>query len=123
QVDLMLTIDPVKEAHLAIKEVGEQMAGNAGREVYNAIPLLDDKKILPPNVWTRNQPSILYKPSNVTRSISFYQNVDTEGIKGPVKFGIHGSPIHNADRNYFIDKGLGTDAHGAIATHEKTKEE
>ncbi len=121
KVDLMLTIDPVKEAHLAVGEVLSQIAGNANREIYNAIPFVDDVEIKPPNVWTRRQPNALYKPDNVTRSVNVYQNVDTDGLKGPVKFGIHGSPIHGADINQFISKDLGSDAHGEITRHEKTK--
>jgi len=119
QVDLMLTIDPVKEAHLAVSEVLEQIAGNANREIYNAIPFTDDVEIKAPNVWTRRQPDTLYKPSNVTRAVNFYQNVDSEGLKMAIKFGIHGSPIHHADLNLFINEDLSDDAHGLIATQEK----
>ncbi len=121
KVDLMLTIDPVKEAHLAVGEVLSQIAGNANRSVYNAIPFVEEIEIMPPNVWTRNQPETLYKPENVNRSVNVYQNVDTDGLKGPIKFGIHGSPIYNADLNQFISNDLTTDAHGEIARHEKTK--
>ncbi len=120
-VDLMLTIDPVKEAHLAVDEVLAQIAGNANRAVYNRLPFVDDVEIKPPNVWTRRQPNTLYKPSNTTRAVNVYQNVDTEGLKSSIKFGIHGSPIHNADYNLFIKDGLGGDAHGEITRHEKTK--
>lgn len=121
KVDLMLTIDPVKEAHLAVTEVLSQMAGNANRSIYNAIPFTPDVEIKPPNVWTRRQPQILYKPDNVDVSANVYQNVDTDGLKGPIKFGIHGSPIHEADINQFISTNLGSDAHGEITRHEKTK--
>tara|TARA_R110000868_G_scaffold159516_1_gene388387 strand:+ start:4411 stop:5586 length:1176 start_codon:yes stop_codon:yes gene_type:complete len=121
-VDLMLTIDPVKEAHLAVDEVLAQIAGNANRAVYNSLPFVDDVEIKPPNVWTRRQPNTLYKPSNTSRAVNVYQNVDTEGLKSSIKFGIHGSPIHNADINLFIKDGLGGDAHGEITRHDKTKE-
>lgn len=40
-----------------------------------------------------------------------------------IKFGIHGSPIHNADLNVFISEGLSDDAHGLIAKHEKTTQQ
>lgn len=120
KVDLMLTIDPVKEAHLAVNEVMGQYAGNANRSIYNTIPFVDDLPIVPPNVWTRRQPATLYRPTNVQRAVSVYQNIDTEGIKGPVKFGIRGSPIHDADLNLYLKEGLGSDAHGAISKHERT---
>ena len=123
KVDLMLTIDPVKEAHLAVGEVFSQVAGNANRAVYNAIPFVDDVEIKPPNVWTRRQPDTLYKPSNTARAVNFYQNVDSEGLKMAVKFGIHGSPIHNADLNLFINEDLSDDAHGLIAKHDKVIEQ
>jgi len=110
EVDLVFSIDPVKEAHEAVKEVLSQMAGNLVRE---------DK---PVNVWTRKQPESLYKPSNAKRWVNVYQNVDTDGLKGAVKFGIRGSPIENADKNFFIKEGLKNDAHGAIAKHTKTLE-
>jgi len=121
KIDLMLTIDPVKEAHLAVGEVLSQIAGNTNRHIYNSIPFVDDVEIKPPNVWTRKQPKTLYKPDNVLRSANVYQNVDTDGLKGPIKFGIHGSPIQGADINQFISKDLGSDAHGEITRHEKTK--
>lgn len=121
KVDLMLTIDPVKEAHLAVGEVLSQIAGNANRSIYNSIPFVDDVEIKPPNVWTRRQPDTLYKPDNVSRSVNVYQNVDTDGLKGPIKFGIHGSPVHNADINQFISNDLGSDAHGEITRHERTR--
>lgn len=123
EVDLMLTIDPVKEAHLAVTEVLSQIAGNTNREIYNAIPFLDDVEIKPPNVWTRRQPQTLYKPSNVKRAVNFYQNVDKKGLNMSIKFGIHGSPIHDADLNVFISEGLSDDAHGLIAKHDKTIEQ
>lgn len=121
EIDLMLTIDPVKEAHLAVAEVTSQMAGNANRSIYNSIPFVDDVEIKPPNVWTRRQPDTLYKPSNVDRSVNVYQNIDSEGLKGPLKFGIHGSPIDGADINQFLKEDLGSDAHGEITRHQKTQ--
>ena len=122
EIDLFFSIDPVKEAHLAVGEVVSQIAGNANRSLYNLIPFVEDKEIKPPNVWTRHQPEILYRPRNTKRMINVYQNVDTDGLKGPIKFGIHGSPIEGADVNRYISDELGSDAHGLIGRHEKTLE-
>ncbi len=99
KANLVLSIDPVKEAQHAMGEVLEQLPSYIlGKEV---------------NVWSRKQPESLYKTSNSNRWINFYQNVDSNGLDLPIKFGIHGSPIHDADRNVFI-KGLGAKAHGEI---------
>jgi hypothetical protein len=95
--DLVISLDPVKEAQHAMGEALDQ--------------LLSFKEI---NVWSRKQPKSLYKTSNTKRWINFYQNRDKNGLNFPVKFGIHGSPIHNADINYYISDGLGDKAHGQI---------
>ena len=119
KIDLVFSIDPVKEAHEAIKEVATQYAGRAADHAANYIPFVDikDKTI---NVWTREQPYSLYKPSNTSRWVNVYQNKDKLGLKGPIQFGIHGSPISNADYNSFVTSGLGDDAHGAITSHSET---
>lgn len=118
---LVLSIDPVKEAHHAIQEVLEQVPQNTAVGLINKIPKVKIKNT-PVNVWTRNQPSSLYKPGNADRWINFYQQEDTEGIGMPIKFGIHGSPIAGADENIFIKKGLGAKGHGEITYHDKTLE-
>lgn len=121
KVDLVFSMDPVKEAHEAVKEVVSQYSGNAARDLQRKFS--DDvPKNKPVHVWSRQQPKVLYKPSNALQWINVYQNVDTLGLKGPVEFGIRGSPVHLADVNKFISTGLGADAHGAIAYHEKTSE-
>lgn len=121
KVDLVFTMDPVKEAHEAVKEVISQYSGNAVRDLERK--LSDDvPKNKPVNVWTRDQPKVLYKVSNAKQWINVYQGVDTLGLKGPVAFGIRGSPVYKADVNQYIKEGLGKDAHGAIVYHEKTTE-
>ena len=120
KIDLVFSMDPVKEAHEAIKEVGSQFAQRAKDHALNYIPYVDikDKAI---NVWTREQPNSLYKPSNTSRWVNVYQNKDELGLKiKDYKFGIHGSPIANADYNSFVTKGMGADAHGAITSHAET---
>lgn len=116
--DLVITIDPVKEAHHAIQEVASQYAGKVGDEILDYIPFVEVDNDKPVNVWTRKQPNSLYKTSNSERWISFYQNVDSHGLGMAPKFGIHGSPINQADHNYFI-QGLGTKAHGEICYDEE----
>jgi hypothetical protein len=119
EADLVLTIDPVKEAHHAIGEVADQYAGKVGTALIDFIPFVDpEPHDKPVNVWSRKQPKSLYKTSNTKKWINFYQNEDKNGIDLPVKFGIHGSPIHNADNNYFI-KDVGRKGHGAITYDER----
>ncbi|MBY0518091.1 MAG: hypothetical protein K2P81_14375 [Bacteriovoracaceae bacterium] len=115
KADLVFTIDPVKEAQHALEEVVSQYAGMAGDAILDSIPFVDVEEHKPVNVWTRKQPNSLYKTSNSKKWINVYQNVDQDGIKMAVKFGIHGSPIHNATENHFITKDLDHGAHGGIA--------
>ena len=120
KIDLVFSMDPVKEAHEAIKEVGSQFAQRKADHIANYIPYVDIKD-KPINVWTREQPESLYKPSNTSRWVNVYQNKDELGLKiKDYKFGIHGSPIANADYNSFVTKGMGADAHGAITSHAET---
>ncbi len=119
KIDLVFSMDPVKEAHEAIKEVVAQYAGRAADHAANYIPFVDIKD-KPINVWTRQQPYSLYKPSNTSRWVNVYQNKDKLGLKGPITFGIHGSPIANADYNSFVNSALGDDAHGSITYHSET---
>jgi hypothetical protein len=122
KADLVMTIDPVKEAHHAIEEVADQFAGKVGTALIDYIPFVNpEPHDKPVNVWSRKQPKSLYKTSNTKKWINFYQNEDSNGIDLPVKFGIHGSPIHNADKNYFI-QGLGKKGHGGICYDERVLE-
>ena len=120
KIDLVFSMDPVKEAHEAIKEVASQFAQRKADHIANYIPYVDIKD-KPINVWTREQPESLYKPSNTSRWVNVYQNKDELGLKiKDYKFGIHGSPIANADYNSFVTTGMGADAHGAITSHAET---
>jgi hypothetical protein len=117
--DLTVTIDPVKEAQHAIQEVASQYAGKAGNRLLQLLPLMKvESDDMPVNVWSRRQGNSLYKTSNSRRWINFYQNSDKNGLEISVKFGIHGSPIKNADSNNYI-KELGDKAHGEICYNEK----
>lgn len=119
KIDLVFSMDPVKEAHEAMKEVSSQYGGRVMDRAADYLPFIDVKD-RPINVWTRDQPQSLYKPSNTSRWVNVYQNKDTEGLKGPIKFGIRGSPIANADVNKYISKGMGSDAHGTIVYSDET---
>jgi len=119
EASLVFTIDPVKEAHEAIKEVAGQKISNTVDD-YN--PFTDNKH-KSPKVWSRKQPKSLYKTSNAKRWINFYQSKDNKsGDAGFMKFGIAGSPISKADSNYYIKDDLGKKPHGNITYHEKTLE-
>ncbi len=120
-VDLVLTIDPVKEAQHAISEVIPQLAHRYTEQAAGWILNVDvpNKQVA---VWSRSQPKVLYKTSNVKRWINFYQQVDTKGLKGSVKFGIKGSPIYRADENYYLKTGLGASAHSEIGYHSSLKD-
>lgn len=119
-VDLAFSIDPVKEAHHAVQEVLPQKIGEPLR--YARWKLMggsgDDYPYSA--VWSSGQPSSLYKSSNVKEHVNFYQNEDREGLKiggDAMRFGIHGSPIANADNHYI--KGVGTSGHGEITYDKK----
>lgn len=111
-IDLAFTIDPVKEAHEAIKEVLPQKAGEPARFLKWKITGGDYPYSA---VWSRSQPKSLYKASNVKKHINFYQTEDREGLKiggDLARFGIHGSPIQGGENIHL--KSIGADAHGSI---------
>ncbi len=97
-LDLVFSMDPVKEAQKAMKEV-------AGKYLTGKRPVTVDGK---------DEGKLLYKPENTKRWVNVYQNVDTDGLKGKVKFGIHGSPIKGADTNLHVKDKIGSSAHGEI---------
>lgn len=102
-IDLVFSMDPVKEAQKAMKEV-------AGKKI------LGQKNV---TVDGLNEDKRLYKPDNAKRWVNVYQKLDTDGLKGKVKFGIHGSPIKGADTNLTITEKLGSSAHGEITYHKE----
>jgi len=119
---LVMTIDPVREAHEAVLEAGKEWFNkgtehnlNRVRGWIDALPLIEvePKKVYPPLVRHRAQPESLYKPSNTGRFLSFYQRQDTEGLKMDPKFGIQGSPVKGAQNQEVYD--VGSAGHGEIA--------
>lgn len=118
---LVLTIDPVKEAHHALQEVLPQLGIKYTEDFAEWIFEIDlpEKEVA---VWSRSQPKVLYKTTNTDRWINFYQIEDTEGLRMEPKFGIKGSPIYKADENIYISNGLGSGAHGAIGYHSRLKD-
>lgn len=112
EADLVFTIDPVREAHEAVLEVARSLTRKVGQELLDWIPGVPEA-YEKPRVRSRSQPESLYKTSNAKRWINVLQTEDTEGMKGAIPFGIHGSPIENADFNGQI-LGVGSDGHGSI---------
>lgn len=117
--DLVISLDPVKEAHLAIAEVSSQVIGKGQRETARQLGLRADDRAqeLPLMVWSRDQADKLYKPQNVDRWINFYQQSDRYGLGVSPQFGIQGSPVAHADHNFFISTNLGEKAHGEMTYH------
>ncbi len=119
-IDLAFSIDPVKEAHHAIEEVVPQKAGEPIRYLQWKMSGGSGKDYPYSAVWTRDQPHKLYKPTNVENHINFYQNEDRLGLKvggDAARFGIHGSPMQNAENIYM--KGQGISGHGSITYDKK----
>lgn len=123
---LVMTIDPVREAHEAVLEAGKEWFNkgtehnlNRVRGWIDALPLIEvePKKVYPPLVRHRAQPESLYKPSNTGRFLSFFQRQDTEGLKMDPKFGIQGSPVKGAQNQEVHD--VGSAGHGEIAYNPK----
>ncbi|MCA9779027.1 MAG: hypothetical protein KC800_20000, partial [Candidatus Eremiobacteraeota bacterium] len=111
QIDLVASIDPVKEAHFA---VGEALA-ELGAEGYERVVqfLTGRAGSHTPTVRSHSQPKTLHTTENVAEWINFYQTGDTLGIKAGPQMGIHGSPVSGAE-NVEVD-GLGSGGHGSIA--------
>lgn len=119
---LVMTIDPVREAHEAVLEAGKELFYkgtehnvNRLRGWVDALPLIEvkQKKVYPPLVRHQAQPESLYKPSNTGTFVSFFQRQDTEGLKMEPKFGIQGSPVHGAQNTEIHN--VGSAGHGEIA--------
>jgi len=124
-VDLAFSIDPVIEAHHAVEEVIPQKIGEPAR--YAKWKIKEKFGSTDPYpysaVWSRSQPSKLYKSSNIKKQINFYQKEDRLGLKmggDAGRFGIQGSPVDGAD-NIFI-KGVGIGGHGEINMDKKLLE-
>ena len=118
QVDLALTIDPVIEAHEVILDAGREVLNKKTEQLGNSLRDflgLAKKKVYPPNIGSSRKPGVLFRPENVKEWINFYQRTDTEGLKMPIRFGIHGNPVVGAVNTEITDTK--TDGHGAIAYH------
>jgi hypothetical protein len=116
RIDLVSTIDPVKEAHFAAGEaVGELAQEGAERLVgfltdrLGGVPTMNHT----PTVRSRFQPETLRATGNVEEWINFYQTSDILGIKAGPQLGIQGSPVSQAE-NVSLDE-LGSGGHGTIA--------
>lgn len=119
-IDLAFSIDPVKEAHHAVEEVVPQKIGEPVRYTkWKVREKLGYKEEYPYSaVWSRSQPSSLYKSSNIKDHVNFYQKEDRLGLKmggDAGRFGIHGSPMNDAE-NIRIN-GVGIGGHGSINTN------
>ena len=115
-VDLMYTIDPVKEAHEAVQEALHELVNKGTEHNWNRVRTFvgaAPNPVYPPLVRSTVQASSLYKPGNVTRSVNYFQTVDEEGLKVGPRFGIQGSPMMGADKNTQLgaSDGLGTAGH------------
>lgn len=126
KLPLVITIDPVREAHEALLEAGKELINKGTEHNLNRLrtwandylPFADfeQKTVYPPLVRHRSQPESLYKPGNTGRFLNFYQLKDTEGLKmkNP-SFGIQGSPVAGAVNQEI--QGVGSAGHGEIAYH------
>jgi hypothetical protein len=103
QIDLAFSIDPVREAHEAFKEV-------VARKIATSLNPLDKNKNAPLVVSSQIQKEKLYKPSNIKRFCNFYQKSDTTGLD--LGFGIQGSPVYQAQNEEITN--LSSKGHGEI---------
>lgn len=121
-VPLLVSIDPVPEAQLALGEVYRQVQRHMTEQALNQViswldvlPLTDLPRLQlhPPLLRQGLLPDSLVKPAHVSSLINFYQQQDTQGLRMQPQFGIHGSPIAGAD-NYKIHT-VGTRGHSEIS--------
>ncbi|MGV3526265.1 MAG: hypothetical protein ACO1RX_18745 [Candidatus Sericytochromatia bacterium] len=121
QFPVVMTIDPVREAHEALGEAFKELINkgtehnvNRVRGWLDALPGLElpPNKVYPPLVRHRSQPESLYAPGNVGTFLNFYQKQDTEGLKMAPRFGIQGSLVSGAQNREIRD--VGTAGHGEI---------
>jgi hypothetical protein len=103
EIDLAFSIDPVKEAHEAFKEV-------VGSKVSSTINPFERNKNSPLVVSSHVQKDKLYKPTNIKKFCNFYQRSDTTGLN--MGFGIQGSPVYQAENSEI--KNLSKKGHGEI---------
>jgi hypothetical protein len=119
RVPLSFSIDPVEEAQWAVKEVILQYY-DLSRRFFEKGPIA---------VQSKANRAGLYKPDNVARWVSVYQNADNVGFDMPEMlfnlpkfiFGIHGSPVKGAANIYLaMPERTKSKAHGEICYHPTT---
>lgn len=114
-INLIFTIDAIKEAHKAFMEVFPQKLTQPMR--YASWVLRGRKGEAPySEVHSQVQRKLLYKVINATEHRNYYQTDDRLGLKidgDKFKFAIKGSPVLGA-LNLKIDN-LSTSGHGEIA--------
>ncbi|MEM6731781.1 MAG: hypothetical protein AAF658_09500 [Myxococcota bacterium] len=113
---LVFTIDPVREAQEAAAEAAREIVNKGTEHGWNGVKSFfgaAPSRVWPPTVRSRVQPHSLYKVSTTHRWINVLQKSDEAGIGMHPEFGIHGSPIRNADDNVEIF-GLSRKGHGEI---------
>lgn len=123
QFPAAVMIDPVREAHEAFFEGGRELMARGTQHNLNRVREsvgLPSQPVDPPLVRHRSQPESLYRPSNLTTLLNFFQRQDTEGLKIRPLVGIQGSPVERADNVEIIDVGSG--GHGEIAIHPKVRD-
>jgi hypothetical protein len=123
KIDLLFTVDPVIEAHKILKDLSREIINKKAENLANGVREIfrrPKRDVYPPVVASREHPQLLYKPSNVSRHINFYQKRDTKGFGLTPAFGIHGSSVVNADENSEI-YNLGEYGHGEITYQTKVK--
>jgi hypothetical protein len=123
QFSAAVMIDPVREAHEAFFEGGKELMAKGTEHNLNSIRKsigVDSKEVHPPLVRHRSQPESLYKPSNLTTLVNYFQRQDTEGLKIRPLVGIQGSPVEGAQNLEITD--VGTGGHGEIALHQEVRE-
>jgi hypothetical protein len=115
QIPLVISIDPVKEAHEALKEGSREILNKGTEHNANKVRRLfgrAERKVWPPVIGATEQPGILYNTGNVGQWLNFYQTEDILGLQEGPRLGLRGSPVRGAE-NIRI-RGVGDDGHGSI---------
>lgn len=122
RIDLVGTIDPVKEAHFAVGEAAGELALEGLDRVQGLVTQwvggvrVDGHT---PAIRSNLQPGTLQATGNVIEWINFYQSNDVLGVKSGPQVGIQGSPVERAE-NVRLDD-LGDGGHGSIAIDSRVK--
>lgn len=120
RIDLVATVDPVKEAHFAAGEAVEELAKEGVDRVRGAVAKWAGgvpTDGYTPAVRSTLQPETLQATPNVDEWVNFYQTSDILGVKAGPQMGIQGSPVSKAENIHFDDEGEG--GHGSIAIDKR----